>query len=106
MATGMTNVIETDSFPSIPPFPSNVPTAPLLRLSLSKLINNDVDQSARFFQVCKDLGFFYLDLRGVKEGEQILADAEKLFEVAEKVFDLDVEEKTQYDFSAEGSYFG
>ncbi len=87
-------------------FPSNVPTAPLLRLSLSKLTSNDGDESARFFQVCKDLGFFYLDLRGVEAGERLLADAEGLFSVGEKVFDLEVEEKTAFDFSGEGSYFG
>ena len=93
-------------FPDLPPFPSSVPTAPLLRLSLRKLQNGDVEESNRFFQVSKDFGFFYLDLRGSPEGEVILKSADALFGVGEELFDLDVEEKQKYSFVETGSYFG
>jgi isopenicillin N synthase-like dioxygenase len=89
-----------------PPFPSDVPTAPLLRLSLEKLLNNDTEESTRFYQACKNLGFFYLDLRGTSIGESILKDADRLFDVGEKLFELDLEEKEKYDFSAQHSYYG
>ena len=89
-----------------PPFPNDVPTAPLLRLSLKNLLKNDPEESNRFFQACKDLGFFYLDLRGTSIGESILSDADRLFDVGEQLFELDLEEKQKYDFSAQQSYYG
>ena len=93
-------------FHGIPPFPDDVPTVPLLRLSLKKLYHEDQDESRRLFQVSKDLGFFYLDLRGTPTGHSILQDVDDLFTVGEELFDLDVEEKQKYDFSAQKSYFG
>ena len=100
--------LDTDfyDFPDLPPFPSSVPTAPLLQLSLKKLQSGDIGESDRFFQVSKDLGFFYLDLRGSPEGESILESAEELFEVGNELFELDLEEKKKYDFVKNGAYFG
>lgn len=96
-----------------PPFPDTVPTAPLLRISLQKLLQHDVEEEDRFWSACCDLGFFYLDLRtssdhvnGDVDGEGLLRDADALFEVAREFFDLPVEEKVKYDFSEERSYFG
>ncbi|KAF4542678.1 Oxoglutarate iron-dependent oxygenase [Lasiodiplodia theobromae] len=126
------------SFPDIPPFPADVPTCPLVRVSLSRLLHGDADEEDALWRACCDLGFFYIDLRGGEigdddyddevvqgggagggavrrssrqvevhvDGEQLLEDAETLFEVQKGFFDLPVEEKTKYDFSAEGSYFG
>ena len=93
-------------FTTSPPFPNDVPTAPLLRLSLLKLLKNDALESTRFFQACKDLGFFYLDLRGTLVGDSILNDADRLFDIGEQLFELDLEEKQKYDFSAQQSYYG
>ena len=93
-------------FPDIPPFPASVPTAPLLRISLSKLQSNDVRESARFFQACKALGFFYLDLRDASEGQEILGQLDDLFDVGKRLFELELEEKRKYDFSGQGSYYG
>ena len=87
-----------------PPFPGDVPTAPLLRLSLVKLLQRDPEEVKRFERACEDLGFFYLDLSG--PGDSLLADAGQLFQVGEQLFDLSVEEKTKYDFSQQKSYFG
>src|SRR5271170_6349716 len=94
----------TDTAPPLPPFPDNVPTAPLLRLSLRKLLGREECEVARFNQACDELGFFYLDLDG--PGDAVLRDAHELFGVAEKLCDLPLEEKLKYDFSAEKSYFG
>jgi len=87
-----------------PPFPEDVPTAPLLRLSLHKLLDRDEDEVKRFNRACEDLGFFYLDLEG--DGDSLLNDANKLFIVAEALCDLPIEEKIKYDFSSKKSYFG
>jgi isopenicillin N synthase-like dioxygenase len=92
------------TYENAPPFPDNVPTAPLLRLSLAKLLDRDPAELNRFVRACEDLGFFYLDLYG--PGDSILADADQLFQVGEKLFDLPLEEKKQYDFQQRKSYFG
>lgn len=89
---------------SLPPFPTDVPTAPLLKLSLSKLQAHDPEEIARLTQACEDLGFFYLDLRGT--GDRVLEEASQLFDIAENLYDLPLEEKKKYDFMNKGSYFG
>ena len=105
------------SFPDLPPFPDNLPTAPLLRISLQKLLQHDADEQERGWKACCELGFFYLDLRTSHPGNEdekssidgnaILKNAEQLFEEGMKsFFDLDVEEKVKYDFKDQGSYFG
>ena len=95
------------SFPDLPPFPTDIPTAPLLRLSLASLISHDSTELSRFTSACESLGFFYLDLTTHPTGTAILSDADQLFSVGEALFDLPVEEKIKYDFSkTHNSYFG
>jgi hypothetical protein len=120
----------SDTFADIPPFPNTVPTAPLLRISLAKLLRGDAEEEDQLWKACCDLGFFYLDLRTADsestgrngngrdfeagigtgrvkvDGEGLLADAERLFKVGEEFFELPVEEKREYDFAQKGSYFG
>ncbi|KIV93744.1 hypothetical protein PV10_04937 [Exophiala mesophila] len=91
-------------FENAPPFPDDVPTAPLLRLSLAKLLDRDADEVNRFVRACEDLGFFYLDLSG--PGDSLLADADALFDVGARLYDLPLEEKKKYDFMHKKSYFG
>ncbi len=88
----------------LPSFPDDVPTAPLLRLSLEKLQNNDPEEINRLIRACEDIGFFYLDLRG--PGNSILDDADKLFKIGEELYELPLEEKKKYDFMHQNSYFG
>ena len=94
------------SFPGLPPFPDDVPTAPLLRISLANLLSHDTNAVNRFIRACEDLGFFYLDLTNCDLGDTLLKQADQLFDVGEELFKLPVEEKKKYDFSGEGSYFG
>ncbi|KAL9138083.1 MAG: hypothetical protein Q9175_000693 [Cornicularia normoerica] len=96
----------SESFASTPPFPDDVPTAPLVRISLEKLLNNDHDETTQFFTAYKDMGFFHLDLRGTLQGQCIVNDADKLFDVGKQLYDLFLEEKQRYDFSAHKSYSG
>ncbi|EXJ92350.1 hypothetical protein A1O3_00900 [Capronia epimyces CBS 606.96] len=94
----------TQTFDDAPPFPEDVPTAPLLRLSLARLLDRDTQEIDRFVRACEDLGFFYLDLTG--PGDSLLADADQLFEVGSELFELPLEEKRKYDFMHKNSYFG
>lgn len=95
-----------NNFPGIPPFPDDVSTAPLLRLSSGKLLEGDPTEHKRLFQASTDIGFFYLDLSDSDQGPSLLGDADDLFQVGERLFELSLEEKKQYDFSGQNSYFG
>lgn len=95
----------SEAFADLPPFPDNVPTAPLLRISLSKLLASDADEQERCWQACQELGFFYLDLCG-GDGEALLDDADQLFQLMQYFYDLPVSEKVKYDFKSKGSYYG
>lgn len=122
------------NFPGLIPFPDDVPTAPLLRISLQKLLKNDPSEALKLFRACTNEGFFYLDLRtaivndaaysdghatdiqtnghGISvsdsyiDPEKLLSDADKLFDIGEEFFKLPTEEKLKYDFKDQGSYFG
>lgn len=97
---------QEDTFPGIPVFPDDVPTAPLLRLSLKNLLAEDEDEIQKLSKACEEIGFFYLDIRDAGEATNLLADADKLFEIGTDLFELPLEEKQKYDFSAQKSYFG
>nr|OQO23850.1 hypothetical protein B0A51_08249 [Rachicladosporium sp. CCFEE 5018] len=112
------------NYPNLPPFPSDIPTAPLLRISLAKLLSNNSTEITNLWNASRDLGFFYLDLRSPPssstakrdsahepsehsiDGPALLSSAEKLFGLGEKLFKLPTEEKQRYDFKDQGSYFG
>ncbi|RAL06155.1 putative oxidoreductase, 2OG-Fe(II) oxygenase family [Aspergillus ibericus CBS 121593] len=91
---------------NLPPFPSNVPTAPLVRLSLSKLQSHDVAESQRLLQACEDIGFFYLDLQDSTIGANLLTLADELFTLGENLFSLSLKEKQKFDFARQDSYHG
>lgn len=99
-----TNLV--NNFPGLPPFPDDVPTVPLLRLSLGKLLAGDTSECNKLFQASVDIGFFYLDLQDSEQGTSLLGDADDLFQVGERLFELSLAEKLRYDFSAQNSYFG
>ena len=87
----------------IPDFPTDVPIAPLRKISLKKLQQGDREESEQFFQACKDLGFFYLNLEDCSDGESLMHDAKRLFAFGEKLYDEDL---TSYDYSERKTYFG
>lgn len=93
-------------FPHLPPFPKDVPIAPLLRVKLSKLLSGDQTDIDRLFKASRELGFFYLDVRGEKAGEELVESARELFGEGKKIFDLPVKEKVKYDLGSRGSHFG
>jgi len=95
-----------DQFSDLPPFPSDVPTAPLSQLSLQKLLSGDTAESERLFEICQNLGFFYLELCGVSPGDELLRDVATLFNVGKELFDLPVEEKVSYDYTMKTDNMG
>ncbi|WVQ70426.1 uncharacterized protein L199_008653 [Kwoniella botswanensis] len=81
---------------TLPPFPGDLKTAPLVSVSFAKLEADDNKSSSDFFQACKELGFFYLDFVGSKLGETIISEAEELNKVQKEFFALPNEVKDVY----------
>ncbi|EAA66061.1 hypothetical protein AN0188.2 [Aspergillus nidulans FGSC A4] len=102
----MENERDQSQFSGLPPFPDDVPTAPLLRLSLKDLLAGNETEIEKLSKACEDIGFFYLDMRDAGTVTQILEDADKLFEIGAGLFELPLEEKKKYDLSSQKSYFG
>jgi len=103
----------TSSYPpskvgsELPPFPDDVPIAPLVTISLRKLTESpSTVEHDRLFSAAKGLGFFYLDVQDTPEGTKLLNQADDMFDLMDKFFSLPVEEKAKYDFAAKKSYFG
>lgn len=85
-----------EAFPQLPAFPQDVPTVDLPKISFQKLCVGDQLEIDRYFQVCKDWGFFYLDLQDCVQGPPILNMVYQCLEIGQKVFELDLEEKQKY----------
>jgi isopenicillin N synthase-like dioxygenase len=100
------NTSPDTTFAGLPPFSEDVPTAPLLRLSLKKLAERDKGEIQRLNAACEDLGFFYLDLQEASLVPDILHDVDELFQLGSRLFELPLEEKQKYDLSSQNSYFG
>ena len=98
---GLASVAETPigKFPDIPEYPPEVPVAELIHLSLRKLRGKDSGEIDRLFEACKSIGFFLLDVRDDKMGQEILELSDRLMSVGQQVLSLDMEEKMKYHVS-------
>lgn len=85
------------AFAAVPPFPSDIPVFELPKLSYKKLSSNDAAESLTLFNTFRSHGFALLDLRGCPDGELLLQEAERMFEITEDVtIGLPLEEKMKY----------
>ena len=91
---------------SYPPFPTDIRTAPLVSISLSKLQHGDEAESAAFYTACKDLGFFYLELSGTEVGEAIIAEAEQLDTLQRRFWKLPQAEREAFAREKIDAFFG
>ena len=96
---------------SLPPFPDNVPTAPIASASLSKLLAEDEDEDdaaegSKILQACRTYGFFYLDMRDCATGQTLLEQSEQLRELATRAFDPPLEEKQKFALKKGVSLYG
>lgn len=79
------------------PFPDNVPTIELPRISLKKLLQNDETEINEIWNICKTAGFFYLDLTDHPTGLQLWNDGVTACEVGRATLSkLSMEEKMSY----------
>lgn len=65
-------------FACVPPWPSDIPTLELPRVSLYRLRARDTDEEAHVFQSCRQLGFFLLDLSDDDVGTDLMAHIAKV----------------------------
>lgn len=71
------------------PSGSEVPLANIPTVSFTKLQAGDSDESWTLYEACREQGFFLLDLRVSPEGETILQDGEKMFDLIGTTLNLD-----------------
>jgi isopenicillin N synthase-like dioxygenase len=91
---------------SLPPFPDNVPIAPIARISSRKLLEGDSQEAKNVLEACQTYGFFYLDLTDSPSGEALLEQSEKLLELSKIVFQPPREEKMKYELQKGVNLFG
>ena len=89
-----------------PPFASDITTAPLVSISLTKLEAGDETESKAFYEAAKNLGFFYLKLEGSDLGERLVDGAEKLHVIQREFFKRPNEEKEEFAREKIDPFFG
>ena len=93
-------------FSQAPPFPDDVPTANMLKISLAKLHAGDQAEAERMFDACRSLGFFLLDLSGDSRGEKLVRDIDRLLDIATDVMQLGMEKKMKFRYNPPQRLFG
>jgi isopenicillin N synthase-like dioxygenase len=99
-------MIQKSELSELPPFPDDVPTAPIARISLSKILANDPSESAACLEACRTHGFFYLDLTSATLGKSLVEESEELLQLSYRAFDHPLEEKDKYALVKGVSLFG
>ncbi|KAF2443865.1 Clavaminate synthase-like protein [Karstenula rhodostoma CBS 690.94] len=94
------------SLQDLPPFPSDVPTAPIARIALYSLLASEPSACASVLEACRTHGFFYLDMASTPLGSSLLSASARLHEISHQVFDHDLDYKTAHDLIKGVSLFG
>jgi isopenicillin N synthase-like dioxygenase len=89
-----------------PPFPSDVPLAPIATVSSKALLSRNADAREAVLKATQTAGFFYLDLRDSPEGQTLLSEADSLHELAQSAFTIPLDEKVKYQLINSISLFG
>ena len=90
---------------SYPSFPSDIHVAQLTRVSLSKLQGNNKGEHELLLTSCRTSGFFFLDLRGAPEGEELLQVKENMLALGATLLNQKEEEKMKHTLG-EGTTHG
>ncbi|KAF2418007.1 Clavaminate synthase-like protein [Tothia fuscella] len=91
---------------SLPPFPENLPLAPIARISSFKLFSNDASTAAAVLEACQTYGFFYLDLTDSPSGQALVEESEELLKLSKRAFEFPKEEMMKYHLEKGVSMFG
>jgi hypothetical protein len=95
-------------FSKYPDFPSDFtfPVADIPTLSLNKLQAGSGEESLRLYQACRKEGFLFLDLHDSQQGDILLQNGEKMFDLIEKTLTLDQQTLEKYACDAPRSLIG
>jgi len=83
-----------------PPFPTDVPTHPLLIVDYELLLKNDQDEINKLWKAATELGFWYLKNHGVDE------EVGHMFQMGAETMALPLEEKLKFEQGDEGMSHG
>ncbi|KAL2060533.1 hypothetical protein VTL71DRAFT_9174 [Oculimacula yallundae] len=89
-----------------PPFPSDLPSVLIHKISLAKLFDRNPEEIESLFVACKSHGFFYLSTRDHPCGATLERGALEIGKLAEETFDLPLEVKKKYHQGYNGSIYG
>jgi hypothetical protein len=93
-------------FSSQPPFPDDVPTYNLPKVTYRRLLAGDPAESDKILQGCKDTGFFLISLAGPPHGERFLEDAECVLKLTGEFSALSDTDKAKYRLQQPHHIFG
>ncbi|EMD38840.1 hypothetical protein CERSUDRAFT_104154 [Gelatoporia subvermispora B] len=83
-----------------PPFPEDVPTAPLLVVDYALIKSGDGPEKEKLWKAARELGFWYLKNHGAD------AEVNGMFDMGAETMHLPLEEKMKYEQGDEGGSFG
>ncbi|KAF7959254.1 hypothetical protein EAE96_002768 [Botrytis aclada] len=93
-------------FTQCPEFPADLNVAGIPTILFNQLKNNLNDESEKLFQACQEYGFFLLELRKDDQGETLLGDAEKMFDITTSTLSLDHEVLKEYAYQLPKNILG
>jgi len=85
---------------TLPPFPNNVPTHPLVVIDLDLLKAGDASEIDRLWEAATSIGFWYVKNHGTDK------EADDMFDVGAEFMALPLEEKMKFARSGEGPRWG
>jgi len=85
---------------TLPPFPDNVPTHPLLVIDYELIKNGDPEEISRLWKAATELGFWYLKNHGV--GQEV----DEMFNMGAETMALPLSEKMKFEQGDDGQSFG
>jgi hypothetical protein len=93
-------------FAQCPEFPPAVPVANLPVLSLEKIGEHDAYEEKKLFDACQEYGFFLLDLKASPTGNDLLCNAEHMFDLIAATLGLDSSILSNYAYNPPGDLLG
>ncbi|KLO18728.1 Clavaminate synthase-like protein [Schizopora paradoxa] len=85
---------------TLPPFPDNVPTHPLLVIDYELIKKNDTEEISRLWKAATQLGFWYLKNHGADE------EVNGMFDMGAETMALPLSEKMKFEQGDDGRSFG
>jgi isopenicillin N synthase-like dioxygenase len=93
-------------FETTPPFPDDVPVAPMYTISLAQLRAGDSSAASDVLRACQELGFFSLDLNQDPVGEEVIREVDTLFAAGKDILNLPDAVKDQFQHDPPKSFLG